>query len=96
MSLYVISYDISETRIRNKVSKILEGFGRRIQYSVFECNLEEKVFNRLYKQLLEQTIDSDSDSIRIYRLCKKCAEESVTIGTVKGRNVRKESNVIVV
>ena len=92
----MISYDISETRIRNKVSNILEGFGRRIQYSVFECNLEEKVFNRLYKQLLEQTIDSDSDSIRIYRLCKKCAEESVTIGTVKGRNVRKESNVIVV
>lgn len=92
----MISYDISETRIRNKVSKILEGFGRRIQYSVFECDLEEKVFNRLYKQLLEQTIDSDSDSIRIYRLCKKCAEEFVTIGTVGGRNVRKESNVIIV
>ena len=92
----MISYDISETRIRNKVSKILEGFGRRIQYSVFECNLEEKVFNRLYKQLLEQTIDSDSDSIRIYRLCKKCIEESVTIVTIRGHNIRKESNVIIV
>lgn len=96
MGLYVISYDISETRIRNKVSKILEGFGRRIQCSVFECNLEEKVFNRLYKQLLEQTINSDSDSIRIYSLCKKCAEEYMTIGTVKERNIKKESNVIIV
>lgn len=96
MSLYVISYDISETRTRNKVSKILEGFGRRIQYSVFECNLEERVFKRLYERLLEQMLDSESDSIRIYRLCKKCGEEIVTIGTVKGHGSKKESSVIIV
>ena len=92
----MISYDISETRIRNKVSKILEGFGRRIQYSVFECNLEEKVYNRLYERLLEQVIDSESDSIRIYCLCKRCREEIVTIGTVKGYDTKKESSIIIV
>ena len=39
MSMYVISYDISENKIRNKVAKILEGYGKRIQYSVFECDI---------------------------------------------------------
>jgi len=96
VGLYVISYDISDTKVRNKVSKILEGFGRRIQYSVFECNLEEKVFNRLYERLLGQMLDSESDSIRIYRLCKRCVEETMTIGTVTGHDGKKESSVIIV
>lgn len=70
MSMYVISYDISENKIRNKVAKILEGYGKRIQYSVFECDIDENLYVKLYKQLLEQTIDSKTDSIIIYKLCK--------------------------
>ena len=34
---YLISYDISDTKIRNKVVKYLESFCHRIQYSVFLC-----------------------------------------------------------
>ena len=34
---YVICYDISEDKIRCKVSKYLEGVARRVQYSVFVC-----------------------------------------------------------
>lgn len=34
---YLISYDISNTKVRNKVVKYLESFGHRIQYSVFLC-----------------------------------------------------------
>lgn len=34
---YLISYDISDTKIRNKVVKYLESFCYRVQYSVFLC-----------------------------------------------------------
>ena len=34
---YLISYDISNTKVRNKVVKYLESFCHRIQYSVFLC-----------------------------------------------------------
>ena len=34
---YLISYDISDTKIRNQVVKYLESFCHRIQYSVFLC-----------------------------------------------------------
>lgn len=96
MSMYVISYDISENRIRNKVAKILEGYGKRIQYSVFECDIDENLYVKLYKQLLEQTIDSKTDSIIIYKLCKKCANERITIGTIKENSVYKNNDVIVI
>ena len=35
---YLISYDISDTKIRNKVVKYLESFCYRVQYSVFFCS----------------------------------------------------------
>ena len=34
---YLISYDISDTKIRNKVVKYLESFCYRVQYSVLLC-----------------------------------------------------------
>ena len=37
--MYVVSYDITSDRLRNKIAKTLEGYGTRIQYSVFECRL---------------------------------------------------------
>ena len=45
---YVISYDIESDRTRRKLAKLLEGYGVRIQYSVFECNLTDKRFQKLY------------------------------------------------
>lgn len=83
MGFYVISYDISKTKARNKVAKILEGYGRRIQYSVFECEADGAAFANLYAKLLKQTLESGTDSIRIYHLCKKCSGEILTIGTAK-------------
>lgn len=78
------------------MAKLLEGYGRRIQYSVFECEIEEASYARLYEKLLKQTLESGTDSICIYRLCKKCAGDVVTIGTARqGAASLKESAIIV-
>lgn len=37
MLFYVVVYDISSDKQRKKVSDLLEGYGLRVQYSVFEC-----------------------------------------------------------
>ncbi|MDX1998415.1 MAG: CRISPR-associated endonuclease Cas2 [Thermoanaerobaculia bacterium] len=36
---YVIAYDVSDDKIRLAISEVLEGFGTRVQKSVFECEL---------------------------------------------------------
>ena len=53
--VYVVSYDIVSDRTRRKVSKILEGYGVRIQYSVFECRLNEKRFQKMYQDIFKVT-----------------------------------------
>jgi CRISPR-associated protein Cas2 len=84
---YLISYDIVENKRRNEVAKTLEGFGTRVQYSVFECLLTEDHFEVLRKRL-RWLIDPATDSIRAYRLCNACLDEIVLEG--RGEVTRDE------
>ncbi|MBE2235501.1 MAG: CRISPR-associated endonuclease Cas2, partial [Anaerolinea sp.] len=49
--LIVVSYDVVNDRRRAKVHKMLKNFGTRVQYSVFECQLDAKELKRLQKRL---------------------------------------------
>ena len=68
----LVTYDIAtstrqgERRLSN-VAKVCEGFGVRVQYSVFECRLSVAAVEKLRVALLE-IIDPDEDSVRIYRM----------------------------
>jgi CRISPR-associated protein Cas2 len=66
----VICYDIPSDRRRAKVGKILEGFGARVQKSVFECDLKLPHLQKL-KQKLGRVLQ-DEDSLRYYYLCAQC------------------------
>lgn len=68
----LVSYDVNtldkEGRRRlRKVAKSCEGFGQRVQFSVFECTVSETDFERL-RQKLVKIINKDEDSLRIYHL----------------------------
>ncbi|NMG59497.1 CRISPR-associated endonuclease Cas2 [Geitlerinema sp. P-1104] len=64
---YVITYDIPSDKRRKKIANLLEGYGRRVQYSVFECSLSPKQYREL-QQRLQQRIEPQEDSIRFYPL----------------------------
>ncbi len=81
-SFWVISYDIKDDRRRLKVAKTLEDYGKRVQYSVFECILTDEYLIRL-KRRLERLIKADEDSIRYYRLCNSCREKIIIHGQGK-------------
>ncbi len=68
----LIVYDINTTSADGKkrlrdVATICEGFGHRVQHSVFEADLDRAGLLRL-EATLTATIDHDTDSIGIYRL----------------------------
>src|ERR1035441_8977781 len=44
--LYLISYDVTDDSRRRHAFEALKDFGRRVQYSVFECNLGYKGVER--------------------------------------------------
>lgn len=81
-SRYVIVYDISVDKRRNNVAGILEGYGDRVQYSVFECLLDGDQFKALWEEIGEAVEDSE-DSVRAYRLCAACVARTRTFGQAK-------------
>lgn len=67
----VVSYDVPDDRRRLKVAKTLENYGARVQFSVFECQLEQNHVAEL-EAALAKAIQPKHDSVRIYRLCANC------------------------
>lgn len=39
---YLVAYDIRDDRRLRSIAKCMEGYGERIQYSVFLCDLSER------------------------------------------------------
>ena len=81
MFLYLVTYDIPSNKRRKKVSDLLEGYGKRVQYSVFECVLEPKKFVEL-KTRLKKRVNLEEDSIRFYPLSKHTLNQVETWGGV--------------
>lgn len=94
--MYVVSYDITSDRLRAKVSKILEGYGVRIQYSVFECRLGEKKFRELYGRLMTLMAGAEDGSIRFYFICGNCQQKICTIGQITAKAEQTAESVIVI
>ncbi len=68
---YVVTYDIGDTKRRDKVMKIMESVGTRMNYSVFECMLTTIQYNNLIKRL-EKLVVVREDWINIYPVCTTC------------------------
>jgi CRISPR-associated protein Cas2 len=68
--LWMISYDISDDRIRRDVYEILKNHGERVQYSVFECRLDAGSFSALRARI--KALIEPQDSLRWYPLCAWC------------------------
>lgn len=81
--MYVVSYDISSDKLRNKVAKTLLDYGKRVQYSVFECRVPQRRFDEMYRKLVLLMAGAEEGSIRFYHLCGKCEKEIQQIGVAE-------------
>lgn len=79
--LILLGYDISNHKRLAKVAKTCEDFGVRVQYSFFECHLDDDTFDTLWLRLLD-LIDEEQDRLVAYRIDAKSARHTVTAGTM--------------
>jgi CRISPR-associated protein Cas2 len=77
--LTLIGYDICSARRLQKVAKVCEDYGVRVQYSIFECHLDERRFERFW-QKLNTLIDPEEDRLVAYQIDAKSARRTRTAG----------------
>jgi len=70
--LVLITYDVCTENVAGrkrlrKVAKQCVNFGQRVQNSVFECVMDAAKCRQV-KAILEEIIDKDKDSLRLYYL----------------------------
>ena len=84
MTDILVTYDIATAdnagqRLLARVAQTCEGYGIRVQHSVFECRLNDAKLERLRAELLE-LIRPTTDSIRIYRFQGDILDSTETYG----------------
>jgi CRISPR-associated protein Cas2 len=77
--LVLVLYDIPDDKRRTKLSKFLEGYGKRVQWSVFECFLSLEEMTKLYEQV-KKRVKSEEDNVRFYWLSRETILRTLTIG----------------
>ena len=91
---YIVSYDISDPKRLRKVAKILEGYGSRIQFSVFECPLDDLKHASLNSEL-HQEINHDVDQVLFISLGPDSGNASLRINSM-GMPYTKKTRLTIV
>ena len=79
MMLYVVIYDISDDKRRRRVFNLLEGYGQRVQFSAFECVLNDRKFDELRSRLIK-VVKMNEDSVRFYPISKHTLGQVIVWG----------------
>lgn len=79
--LYLVAYDICSPKRLRHVAKTCQDYGVRVEYSVFECDLAQEVFKKLWLKLMD-IIDENEDCVLAYRICGSCVQKIESIGAV--------------
>ncbi len=76
---YVVCYDVTDDKRRLKIVKLLEGYGDRVQYSVFEMAISPDQLSELVEKLLEK-LDPGADRATVYAICGACERRVIRLG----------------
>jgi len=76
--LLVVSYDISDDKIRTEFSKFLKKFEYRMQYSVYKIKNSDRILSLILNEIEKNyvTLFTENDSIVIFELSGTCKERS--------------------
>lgn len=89
--MVIVSYDVctedscGRRRLRH-IAKLCLNHGQRVQYSVFECEIDSSQL-LLFRDKLLKEIDFSRDSLRIYCLGNRQSAKIEHYGTKKSLNL---------
>lgn len=75
---YLVSYDIANAKRLRRVAKTLESFGTRLQFSVFECPLDDLRLAQARASLAD-IINTDHDQVLFVSLGPEAADATLII-----------------
>lgn len=78
---FLVCYDIANPKRLRRVAKVLESYGTRLQYSVFECPFDELRMEKA-KADLREVINADHDQVMFVSLGPEANDANLVIATL--------------
>ncbi|SHE94820.1 CRISPR-associated protein Cas2 [Ferrithrix thermotolerans DSM 19514] len=75
---YLVCYDIRDAKRLREIAKCLAGYGDRIQYSIYLCDLPSIEINKL-EMRIERIVDPSVDSVMVVDLGKPDTPNKITV-----------------
>lgn len=69
---YLVCYDVRDPKRLRKTAKHMEGYGERMQYSVFRCWMTSRQMECLRWELTD--ILAPADDVLVIPLCDRCVD----------------------
>jgi CRISPR-associated protein Cas2 len=69
---WLICYDVRDAKRLRKAAKLMEGYGERMQYSVFRCWLHPRAMEQLRWKMTE--VLKPEDDVLFIPLCSSCVQ----------------------
>lgn len=91
---YLVCYDISDPKRLRRIAKTLESYGTRIQYSVFECPLDDLGYEQV-KAELNAIIQHTEDQVLFVSLGSVSTDANLVIES-KGRPYLVRTRVTII
>ena len=79
---YLIAYDIADAKRLRVTAKICKDYGFRVEYSVFECDLNMERLDKLLSEL-KAVINIKEDTILCYPICSACEKRIRRLGNIR-------------
>ena len=78
----LIAYDIADAKRLRKVAKLCELYGLRIEKSLFECSMPDKLFTQFWNEL-KDIVAENEDAVIAYDVTDSQTTAALCLGTVK-------------
>ncbi len=90
--IYVVVYDITNDKERERLSNYLMRYGIRVQESVFECNINISEYDKFIRGL--KRFEVEGTKIKVYPLCNSCYKKVIKLGDLRDYPGRKGYEII--
>lgn len=80
--MLLITYDITDDKLRTKFAEFLSQYGERVQFSVFRIRNSQRILNNIEVEIEKKYRKrfKDTDSVYVFMICEACKQRVMKFG----------------